>query len=98
MSAIHADAAAVLAHARTLPGWQVHADVELRKTFECKDFADGLTLVNQIGALAELAQHHPDLLLRYHSVAVTLTTHDAGGLTARDLALAAAIDALEVRA
>ena len=89
--------AEVLVRAGSLPGWQVRADVELYKSWPLPDFAAGLAFVNQIAELAELAQHHPDVLLRYGSVSVTLTTHDAGGLTVRDLALAAAIDALRVR-
>ena len=89
--------AEVLARARSLPGWQVCADMELHKSWPFLDFSAGLAFVNQIAELAELAQHHPDVLLRYGSVSVTLTTHDAGGLTVRDLALAGAIDALRVR-
>jgi 4a-hydroxytetrahydrobiopterin dehydratase len=48
--------------------------------------------VVRIGFLAEAADHHPDLDIRWRTVAVALTTHDAGGLTERDLAMAASID------
>jgi 4a-hydroxytetrahydrobiopterin dehydratase len=49
--------------------------------------------VNRVAALAEAADHHPDILVSYTRVTLTLSTHDAGGLTARDFALARQIDA-----
>jgi 4a-hydroxytetrahydrobiopterin dehydratase len=54
----------------------------------------GLRLVNQIGDAAESANHHPDLLLTYPKVEVTLTSHDAGGVTSRDIAMARTISDL----
>ncbi len=60
----------------------------LRTRFVTKSFATGLELVNRIGALAEEANHHPDVDLRYPTVAVTLWSHDAGGVTSRDIDLA----------
>jgi 4a-hydroxytetrahydrobiopterin dehydratase len=65
----------------------------LHSRFETGDFATGLELVNRIGALAESANHHPDLDLRYPTVAVTLSSHDVGGVTSRDIDLARAISA-----
>ncbi|ROS73520.1 VOC family protein [Cellulomonas sp. PhB143] len=56
--------------------------------FRTGDFATGLALVGRIGELAEEAGHHPDVDLTYPAVVVRLTTHDAGGLTGRDVALA----------
>ncbi|GAA4833113.1 VOC family protein [Luteimicrobium xylanilyticum] len=56
--------------------------------FATPDFATGLALVDAIGALADEADHHPDVDLRYTHVDVALTSHDAGGLTARDVDLA----------
>lgn len=56
-----------------------------------RKFATGLRLVERIGAAAEAADHHPDLDLRYPHLDVRLTSHDAGGVTSRDLALARAI-------
>ena len=49
--------------------------------------------MSRVAALAEAADHHPDILIEYRNVTLTLTTHDAGGLTARDFSLAARIDA-----
>jgi 4a-hydroxytetrahydrobiopterin dehydratase len=63
--------------------------------FECEDFAAAIALVNRIAAEAERADHHPDILLHgYRRLTITLSTHAAGGLTQRDLALAGAIGAL----
>lgn len=63
----------------------------LHARFASGDFARGLELVNRIGALAEDADHHPDVELRYPHVNVTLSSHDVHGVTSRDLDLAAAI-------
>ncbi|HEY2879260.1 4a-hydroxytetrahydrobiopterin dehydratase [Nocardioides sp.] len=60
----------------------------LRARYRTGDFATGLRLVNRIGALAEEANHHPDVDLRYPTVAVTLWSHDVGGVTSRDVDLA----------
>ena len=57
-------------------------------------FAEGLAFVNRVGAMAEQHQHHPDIFLSYSTVRITLTTHDAGGLTQKDVALAKQIDTL----
>jgi len=64
----------------------------IQRTFRTGDFARGVSLVVAIGQLADAADHHPDVLLTYPTVLVTLTTHDAGGVTERDLRLAAQID------
>lgn len=58
-----------------------------------KDFRGAIAFVNAVADLAEDADHHPDLLIHgYNKVTVTLTTHDAGGLTQRDFLLAAQIE------
>lgn len=62
------------------------------------DFASALSIVNAIGAAAEAADHHPDLDLRYGRVDVRLSSHDAGGITARDIALAREISTIVVDA
>ncbi|MGO1560880.1 Pterin-4-alpha-carbinolamine dehydratase [Actinomycetales bacterium JB111] len=66
----------------------------IRATFETGSFAVGLDLVSRIGALAEAANHHPDVTLTYGSVRVLLTSHDAGAVTSRDLDLAREISAV----
>jgi 4a-hydroxytetrahydrobiopterin dehydratase len=67
---------------------------ELVKVVGCEGFAGALAFVNAVGALAEAADHHPDIDIRFDTVTLRLTTHSAGGLTARDFALAEAIDGL----
>jgi 4a-hydroxytetrahydrobiopterin dehydratase len=66
----------------------------LRATFRTGSFATGVELVARIGAAADAANHHPDVDLRYGRVDVLLLSHDAGGLTRRDVALAQAITAI----
>ena len=76
-----------------LVGWTYDAadGGSLSATFDSGDFATGLRLVNTIGELAEAENHHPDLTLTYPSVGVRLTSHDAGGVTARDVRMARSI-------
>ena len=76
-----------------LDGWTREAD-EIVKTFDCGSFADAIAFVVRIGFLAEAADHHPDIDVRWKNVRIALTTHDANGLTNRDLDLAAAIEGI----
>jgi 4a-hydroxytetrahydrobiopterin dehydratase len=66
----------------------------LRARFRTGDFATGLALVDRIGAAAEEADHHPDVQLTYPEVVVTLSSHDVGGITSRDVDLARRISEL----
>lgn len=75
-----------------------HADDALHVTYATGRFTTGLALVNQIGDAAETANHHPDLLLTYPTVSVTLTSHDVGGVTRRDVDMARRIDQLAAAA
>jgi len=72
-------------------GWQVESG-ELTRTFAFKDFVAALAFVNKVGDLAEKAGHHPDIDIRYNKVRLAVVTHDAGGLTAKDFDLAAAVN------
>lgn len=74
-------------HEAGLADWAAQ-DATLVARFATGDFATGLELVNRIGASAEDANHHPDLTLTYPEVGVTLTSHDVGGITSRDIDLA----------
>ena len=67
---------------------------ELSTTVKLHDFAAALQFVNSVGAAAEAANHHPDIDIRWNTVRLALSTHDSGGLTLLDLALASAIDRL----
>jgi len=75
-----------------IPGWTRTGD-EIERTFELASFPDAIAFVVRVGFLAEKADHHPDLDVRWRNVRVALTTHDSGGLTALDLDLAQKIDA-----
>jgi 4a-hydroxytetrahydrobiopterin dehydratase len=76
--------------AEGLTGWTFALD-ELATRITCADFAAALRLVDAIGAVAEEANHHPDLDLRWGRVDVRMSSHDVGGVTRRDLDLARAI-------
>ena len=80
----------------TLPEWQRNGDI-ITRTFVFKDFPAAMKFVNHVAELAEQAQHHPDVDIRWNKVTLALTTHDAGGLTEKDFALAKQCDALSLR-
>ncbi len=87
-------AAQVQAHlAERLPHWSV-SDGAIRRTLRTGGWKGTLMAVNAIGHLAEAAWHHPSLQVDYASVAIALNTHDAGGITAKDLALAEKIESV----
>ena len=73
------------------PDWHLIAG-KLVKTVACADFVGALAFVGEVGRLAESANHHPDIDIRYNRVSLALMTHDAGGITQLDLDLARAID------
>jgi 4a-hydroxytetrahydrobiopterin dehydratase len=85
------DEASIAAALRHAPGWE-RAGTEIRRTYRFADFREALAFVNRVGELAEQAAHHPDIDIRYNTVTLALTTHDAGGLSAKDFELASAID------
>ena len=74
-----------------MPGWS-YADGVIRARFATGSWGPTLMLANAIGFAAEAADHHPDLLLKYASIDVSLSTHSAGGITDKDFALARRID------
>jgi 4a-hydroxytetrahydrobiopterin dehydratase len=65
--------------------------------FEFKDFPAAVKFVDAVAGLAEQAWHHPDIDIRWNKVTLTLTTHDAGGLTQKDFDLARHFDQLSLR-
>ena len=73
--------------------WQRQDDV-LEKTRTLASFPEAIAFVGRVAELAERADHHPDIDIRWRTVTLRLTTHSAGGLTDKDLALAEAIDGL----
>ena len=76
-----------------VPGWKKRGGTIVR-TFMFKDFPAAIRFVNTVSRLAEKAWHHPDIDIRWNKVTLTLTTHDAGGLTQKDLKLARQFDRL----
>lgn len=64
----------------------------LERTFQFADFRTAMAFVNKVADEAELIQHHPDITINYNKVRMTLSSHDAGGITRRDLDLAGRIN------
>ena len=77
-----------------LPGWQL-GDGAISREFRLDSFAGAIAFVVRLSYAAEAANHHPDLDIRYSKVRVTLSTHSEGGVTAKDVDLARAIQGLE---
>lgn len=78
-----------------LPGWTLRADGKaIIRSFRFRDFTEAWAFMERVAALAEAQDHHPEWSNVYNGVEITLTTHDAGGLSARDVRLARDIDAL----
>ncbi|MET8876008.1 4a-hydroxytetrahydrobiopterin dehydratase [Nocardia sp. NPDC004604] len=76
-----------------LPDW-THSGDTITRTVKAKTFPAGIELVRQVAEVAEAANHHPDIDIRWRRVTFTLSTHDSGGLTALDVSLAREIDRL----
>jgi 4a-hydroxytetrahydrobiopterin dehydratase len=74
-----------------LAGWKRHGD-EIRKKYEFAGFAEAMAFVNRVASLAEAADHHPDIEIKYNRVKLALSTHSEGGITEKDMALAGEID------
>ena len=80
-----------------LPGW-VDQDGRLTKTFTHSSFPEAIVFVNAVAHIAELANHHPDIDVRYSNITLSLVTHDEGGITPRDVALARQVEAIRRKA
>lgn len=85
--------AEVSARLDSLAEWSQPGE-EIQRTFGFADFAKAMAFVERIAAHAESVQHHPDILIRYSRVTLSLSTHDAGGITEKDFEFAAAADRL----
>jgi 4a-hydroxytetrahydrobiopterin dehydratase len=78
---------------RSLNGWVYDEAADaISHVFKFKDFSEAFAFMSRVALAAEKAGHHPDWSNSYNSVTVRLSTHDAGGLSAKDIALAQAID------
>jgi len=78
---------------QTPEGWTIENDA-IRRTSSFSTFRDAIHFVNNVAQLAESQNHHPDITINYRKVTLTLTTHDAGGLTEKDFTLAVSINEL----
>lgn len=73
------------------PDWTQIGET-IQRTYRFDDFLGSMAFVNRIAELAEQQQHHPDILIRYDKVTLTLSTHDASGVTDRDFKFASTVD------
>lgn len=78
------------------PSWFFSDDKTIKKNFKFPDFMQGVSFINAIAELAEQERHHPDLLLSWGRVDVSLSTHSVNGLSKKDFSLAEKIDALYI--
>lgn len=76
-----------------LPEWTMEGG-EIVRTYQFADFVAAIAFVERVAPLAEEAAHHPDIDIRYNRVRIALTTHDEGGITGKDTALAARFDGI----
>ena len=76
-----------------VPKW-TRKGTAISRTYQFKDFPAAIQFVNAVAELAEQAWHHPDIDIHWNKVALTLTTHDSGGLTDKDFTLAQKFDGL----
>ena len=89
------DAAARATLAETLPEWRMAEGRDaIRRAFRFRDFSEAWGFMSRVALLAEAQDHHPEWSNVWNRVEIVLSTHDAGGLSARDIRLAQAIDAL----
>lgn len=72
---------------RKYPNWKLH-EGKLVREWTFSNFVEAVAFVNRVAPLAEAAGHHPDIDIRYNRVLLSLVSHDAGGITERDAAMA----------
>lgn len=75
------------------PEWETEGKA-ITRSIEFEDFNEAIDFVNDLAEIADKAQHHPDILICYNKVTLTLTTHDAGGVTELDIEMAQRVDNL----
>ncbi len=78
---------------KACPEWG-HVGEAIQRTFIFADFVKAMAFVDKAAAEAERLQHHPDILIRYNKVTMTLSTHDAGGITQKDVDMAKVLDSM----
>jgi 4a-hydroxytetrahydrobiopterin dehydratase len=78
---------------RSLPGWSRQGD-SIARVFQFGNFLEAMEFVNKIAVVAEAANHHPDIVINYNKVTLSLVSHDSGGVTQRDVRMAGKINEL----
>ncbi len=81
----------IAVHLKARPEWSETGEA-IQRTYAFKNFAESMKFVGKVADAAEAANHHPDILIRYNKVTLTLSTHDSGGITTLDFDLAAKAD------
>jgi 4a-hydroxytetrahydrobiopterin dehydratase len=76
---------------KALPGWERKGEA-IAKQYAFKEFMDGIRFINRIAEIAEQMDHHPDMTINYRRITFTLSTHDQGGVTEKDVKLGEAIE------
>lgn len=76
---------------QNLPGWTRHEN-SIQRVLQFPDFIAAMRFVNAVAEAAEAANHHPDILISYNKVTLTLVSHDSGGVTRRDIQMAGKIN------
>jgi len=76
-----------------LPGWNVNGNA-IERVFEFPNFVEAMGFVNRVAEAAEAVNHHPDITINYNKVKLSLTSHDSGGVTQRDLRMAGKVNEL----
>ncbi|MBX3380245.1 MAG: 4a-hydroxytetrahydrobiopterin dehydratase [Phycisphaeraceae bacterium] len=76
---------------QAVPEWGESGDA-IQRTFQFSDFVKAMSFVDRVAQAAEQNRHHPDILIRYNKVTLTLSTHDAGGISMKDFELAKVCD------
>lgn len=87
----------IISELAKLQGWQLHGDgaeVAIAKTFRFKNFLRTMAFVNAVAYVAEQQNHHPDMLVQFHSCSIRFNTHDVQGITRADFVCASLVDAL----
>lgn len=85
--------AEILNRLGSLPGWQLKGKA-IEKKYQLSAFLPAIEFVGNVAELAEAARHHPDIIINYNVVTLSLSTHSAGGVTEKDLELARQVEKL----
>jgi 4a-hydroxytetrahydrobiopterin dehydratase len=80
---------------KAVPGWQLDGEA-IKREWKFRDFSEAMKFINEVAALADKYDHHPELFNVYNTVSIRYSTHDAGGLTNRDFKLADEINHIDM--